>query len=353
MQSSLRTSLLALLAAVTVAACVDSGQPDDATDVDVSGPADGLASDDASVTATTRTSALLDVPWVGQMPELPRGCEVTSLTMLLRHAGVAAAKLNLAAEIKKVPYFANGLHGNPYDGFVGDMYSFANQGYGVYHGPVRDLAKHYLPTRVIDLTGSAFDTLLQQYVALGHPVWVIANTRFAPLAASDFVLWHTPTGDVKITWHEHSVVIVGFDATHVYINDPLDGGNGKNKRLDRTHFADAWRQMGSQAISLTGAGGPVGSTCAVQGGKLYCGNTPDFAMRAQPSSTSAIVNHLRTSYSYFECWGTGEAQASGNTTWYRTIGDDNSSRGWVPAHNLETPVTLDANPTAQGLPHCT
>ena len=40
-----------------------------------------------------------DVPFIKQLPELPRGCEVTSLAMLLQYKGVQVDKMQLASEI--------------------------------------------------------------------------------------------------------------------------------------------------------------------------------------------------------------------------------------------------------------
>jgi hypothetical protein len=95
------------------------------------------------------------------------------------------------------------------------------------------------------------------------------------------------------------------------------------------------------------------AACSVHSdSKLYCDNTAGAAMRATPTNNGTIVNHLRTTFSFFECWGTGDLHAGGNTTWYHTIGDDNATRGWVPAVNLDTTSAFDANPSAHGLPHC-
>ncbi len=195
------------------------------------------------------TSIALVVPWVAQKPELPRGCEVTSLAMLLRSAGVNAQKMTLAAEIDKVPYYVNGLYGNPNEGFVGDMYDFGKQGYGVYHAPVARLAQKYLPGRIVDITGISFIDMLQKHVGRGRPVLIITNATFGALSQGEFTTWRTRSGDVQITWHEHSVVITGYDPSYIYINDPLDVGNGKNKRLGRESFRQAWEQMGRQAIT--------------------------------------------------------------------------------------------------------
>lgn len=105
------------------------------------------------------SGAILDAPLIGQMPELPRGCEVTSLAMMLQDAGVKVNKMTLAYQVKKdpTPYRnVNGqiYFGNPNTGFVGDMYSFNKPGLGVYHGPIGELAKAYLPNRIVDFTGS-------------------------------------------------------------------------------------------------------------------------------------------------------------------------------------------------------
>ncbi|WP_245801957.1 C39 family peptidase [Fictibacillus arsenicus] len=192
-----------------------------------------------------------DVPLIQQKPELDRGCEVTSLAMLLQHAGVKTDKMELAHRIKKVdtPYEnKNGTYyyGNPNDGFVGDIYTFDNMGYGVYHGPVADLAETYLPKRIVNLTGSAFEHVLKN-VKKGKPVWIITNASFKKLPKNDFRTWNTPSGQVQITWKEHSVVITGFDKDNIYVNDPLH--NEKNRKLPYKDFRKAWEQMGSQAIT--------------------------------------------------------------------------------------------------------
>jgi uncharacterized protein YvpB len=194
---------------------------------------------------------ITDVPLIQQMPELNRGCEVTSLSMLLQHAGIDVGKMELAKKIKKdpTPYKnKNGVYyyGNPNKGFVGDIYTFDKMGYGVYHGPVTELAEEYLPGKIEDMSGGSFEKVLSK-VKKGKPVWIIINSKFKALSESEFKTWNTPDGQVKITWKEHSVVITGFDKTHIYFNDPLS--TEKNRKMPINHFKDAWEQMGSQAIT--------------------------------------------------------------------------------------------------------
>jgi len=194
----------------------------------------------------------LDAPLVAQMPELPRGCEVTSLTMLLLDAGVKANKMTLASQVRKdpTPYSKrNGqvYFGNPYSGFVGDMYSFSKPGLGVYHGPIADLAERYLPNRVIDFSGSHFEEIYK-YLNNGKPVWVINNVLFDTVPSQYWQTWNTPAGKLAITYKEHSVLITGYDGQYIYFNDPLSVT--KNRKVTISAFKRGWVQMGKQAISL-------------------------------------------------------------------------------------------------------
>ncbi|KWU62334.1 MULTISPECIES: C39 family peptidase [Bacillus] len=189
---------------------------------------------------------LSNVPLIQQLPELDRGCEVTSLAMMLQYAGVSVDKMKLANEIKKVNFMEDGVRGNPNEGFVGNIYTFSESGYGVYHGPLFQLAKKYLPNKAVDLTGKSIEEIYMS-VKAGHPVVMITNATYAPLDEAEFTTWETNSGDVSITYNEHCVVLVGYDKESVYIRDPLD--DSLDVKVPRGKFEQAWVQMGSQAIS--------------------------------------------------------------------------------------------------------
>ncbi|HDR4725929.1 C39 family peptidase [Bacillus cereus group sp. Sample62] len=189
---------------------------------------------------------LSNVPLIQQLPELDRGCEVTSLAMMLQYAGITVDKMKLANEIKKVDFMNDGVRGNPNEGFVGNIYTFSESGYGVYHGPLFQLAKKYLPNKAVDLTGKSIEEIYKS-VKAGKPVVMITNATFAPLDEDEFITWETNSGDVSITYNEHCVVLIGYDKEFVYIRDPLD--DSLDVKVSRESFEKAWIQMGSQAIS--------------------------------------------------------------------------------------------------------
>ncbi|MFB9759008.1 C39 family peptidase [Ectobacillus funiculus] len=190
---------------------------------------------------------IANVPFFQQLPELKRGCEVTSLAMMLRYAGASVDKMTLASEISYVPFHQNGVYGDPNEGFVGDMSAKFKPGYGVYHKPILKLARKYFPERALDLTGQNIQDIYT-LVRLGSPVWVITNVTFKPLDESKFETWKTNSRELKITYYEHSAVIVGYDKDFVYVNDPL--ATQPNTAVPRTDFEAAWEQMGKQAIAL-------------------------------------------------------------------------------------------------------
>ncbi len=202
-------------------------------------------------TYTIKDSNLIDAPLILQYPELPRGCEVTSLTMLLQYAGVQVDKLTLAEEIEKdnsyyTTAYGRIYYGNPDSGFVGNMYSLNEPGLGVYHKPIYNLLNEYLPNQAIDLTGRVFDDILY-FISNDTPVWVITNTKFKELSPDNFQVWYTSTGPIQITYLEHSVLLTGYDENYIYFNDPLI--NVKNIKVPIDNFKKSWEQMGSQAVT--------------------------------------------------------------------------------------------------------
>ncbi|NMP22064.1 C39 family peptidase [Sulfobacillus harzensis] len=203
--------------------------------------------------------ALIHVVGIDQYPQLPNGCEVTSLTMLMDAVGHPVSKMTLAAEMPKDPTKlvldtttnASGqtVHhvqywGNPNIGFVGSVYQ-AGEGYGIYHGPMTKFLNQLLPGQAEDLTGSSFHTILQ-HVAAGIPVEVWTTITFKP--TTDWVTWQSPEGPVKATPLEHAVLLVGYGPGVLYVNNPLNGEAAE--KIPEAPFLQSWDQLGKQAITV-------------------------------------------------------------------------------------------------------
>lgn len=203
----------------------------------------------AAATPQITKSAMLDVPVFEQFPELPAGCEITSLTMLLQYYGVNKTKMELVAEMPRdsTPASLNadgspGYWGNPNIGFVGDV-TRKERGFGIYHAGLFPLLKKYVPSAV-DLTGENFQ-LYEKQIASGIPVIVWTTIDYNK--PYKWVTWDTQIGPIRTTYSEHAVVLVGYDEANVYLNDPLSGK--KQVKVNKAQFVDSWTEMGQQGLT--------------------------------------------------------------------------------------------------------
>lgn len=196
-------------------------------------------------------SATISAPIIKQHPELPSGCEVTSLAMLLQYAGVNKSKMDLASEVHKdstpIVYSKDGKiqsWGNPNTGYVGDM-TGEEKGFAIYHTGLFPLLQKYIPTAK-DFTGANFEDMEKQ-VSEGIPVVIWTTIEF--IEPKNWVTWETPTGPITTTFSEHAVLLVGFDESNVYVNDPINGKS--NFKVDKAQFIKVWDAMGRQALSYS------------------------------------------------------------------------------------------------------
>jgi len=199
--------------------------------------------------ASRPASARIEAPVINQYPELPAGCEVTSLAMLFAFAGIEKSKMELYGEMPKDPtpvvWGKNGtpkFWGNPNKGYVGDA-TRKGLGFGIYHDGLFPLAQTYMPTAV-DLSRKSFDEL-EAHLAGGVPIVVWTTIDFK--LPQNWIIWDSNDGQVKTTFKEHAVLLVGYDEKYVYVNNPANGQ--ANQRIDKSQFIDTWVAMGRQGIS--------------------------------------------------------------------------------------------------------
>ncbi|WP_134683715.1 C39 family peptidase [Brevibacillus migulae] len=193
---------------------------------------------------------MLDIPMIKQNPELRFGCEVTSLAMVLQHAGIKTDKMKLAREMPTDPdpmqKSASGditRWGNPHHGFVGDI-TGQRAGFAIYARPLEKLMRRYLPNRTVNLTDQPFDRLVSQ-IQDGKPVIVWTTNEYK--LPDRWESWKHGNQQITAPLDLHAVVLVGYDKEHVYLNDPLTGK--KAQKTAKHTFIQSWKALGHQALS--------------------------------------------------------------------------------------------------------
>jgi len=182
----------------------------------------GLASEKAAATTfrTEESVTLLNIPVYYQ--QRPLSCEMASLKMALQFKAVGVSEQTLLDVLgADTSPRVNGVWGDPYETFVGDVDGEQNTtGYGVYAPPVTRVANVYRSAETVTLTANNVAANL----AAGNPViyWGLAGKTSRDS-------WVTPTGRTIDAWvGEHVRLIVGFtgpvaNPTGFIINDPIHG----------------------------------------------------------------------------------------------------------------------------------
>lgn len=163
---------------------------------------------------------LEDFPVLCQFPELPTGCEITSLSMVLNYYGFSADKCDLSDN-----YLVKGPIGttNFWDTFVGDPRK--SDAYGCYAPAIVDAANAYLDQyndglQAFDVSGSTLHGLYD-YIDMGLPViiWGTVDCQEGAYSTKWVIDGET------ITWYapEHCLVLVGYDEDNVWVADPAAG----------------------------------------------------------------------------------------------------------------------------------
>ncbi|MGN0641785.1 MAG: C39 family peptidase [Huintestinicola sp.] len=185
---------------------------------------------------------------IKQNPELPTGCEVTSLAMALKYYNFNIKPTVLADYfLDKGEYRASDYR----KVFVGNPREIA--AYGCYSGVIVKCAKKFLSTvkersyDVINLTGCSAEELYT-YIDMDIPVIVWATSKMIPTAEGPS--WTDAETGETITWvaNEHCLLLTGYDKEKgiVYLNDPQYGAVGYKTELFEQRFAE----LGNQAVVI-------------------------------------------------------------------------------------------------------
>ncbi|PHV72007.1 hypothetical protein CS063_00590 [Sporanaerobium hydrogeniformans] len=189
-----------------------------------------------------------NVKCIKQFPELPTGCEATTLTMLLNYHGVKVSKEEVASSMPKcdVPYYKNGKrYGyHPSQAFIGSPYSVHS--YGVFSEVIVKMLEYYCPKQVEDLKGKSLDELLKN-IEEGRPVMIWATIGMSQVSYKNS--WIIDSKGTIFRWpgNEHALLLVGYDKYYLYLNDPY---TGKEQRYKRSLVEKRYNDLGKQAVSL-------------------------------------------------------------------------------------------------------
>lgn len=200
-----------------------------------------------------REKIVLEVPQILQNPELPNGCEITSLCEILRYFGFPADKCQLADQY--LPKSARWYGADPNLVYMGNPRlddGTPESGYYCFAGPIVEAARRYLADQgaetrfeVADLTGADEEQLFAE-LAAGNPFLFWASLRFEDIRHDD-CFYALSDGSVHHVFHElHCMVCKGVDEERVYLADPLD----LNESVPVAQFGRIYRQLGMRAVVL-------------------------------------------------------------------------------------------------------
>lgn len=187
-------------------------------------------------------SCYINVKWVSQKPELPTGCEITSLTTVLNYYGY-----NVSKEVMADDYLEKG-YGSCYKMFLGNPRN--EHSFGCMAQPIVNAANKYFidvqsSKRAVNVSGSEFETILE-YVSKEIPmiVWNTIDMKEA------YVSTELELDGEKYEWisPEHCVVVIGYnlEKNEVYVSDPWTGTVTRNL----TVFKERYNSLNKQAVYI-------------------------------------------------------------------------------------------------------
>lgn len=155
-----------------------------------------------------------DAEVIGQNPELPTGCEITAVTMMLRYAGKDVNKIQLAREMPR------SNDGNK--GFVGDPFSVT--GWWIFPTGVAPVVNHHLGHSEV-MTGANLAAIKTKLI-LGHLVvaWVANVNGFV----------------------NHAIALTGYQNDRLYFNNPW---TARKESMSVAEFYQHWNQDAQRALS--------------------------------------------------------------------------------------------------------
>lgn len=198
--------------------------------------------------------AFSPVKLILQNPELPNGCEVTCLAMLLSAAGFPIGHVDLYRNYLPTDgfsHFSGQRFGpSPEEVYVGDA-SSRDGGWYCFENPLVEAGNAWIQqndggSRMKVISGISQEDL-EQYTQNGIPVitWVTLGYG-RPDYANNFS-WNLPSGESYVPYSNlHCVLLTGEENDRYRIADPINGMQLVSKEV----FWNSFDAMGRRAVTM-------------------------------------------------------------------------------------------------------
>ena len=216
----------------------------------------GLESTQISVEVKKSDSGtqLTDFDIIEQYPELPTGCEITALTMVLNYYGYRVNKVTMALDYMpkvQAEFYRSEdgrLMGPDLENFfVGDPTE--ETGYICGTGAIVTAANRYLADVGSDLTAAAMKNVqpekLYDLIDQGTPVVIWCTINMEDRAETDG--WYREDGTyMEWSTNDHGAVLIGYDEDTVTVADPIYS----RITVSRDQFEKIFAERGGQCVIL-------------------------------------------------------------------------------------------------------
>ena len=208
----------------------------------------------AEVKKSNSGTQLTDFDIIEQYPELPTGCEITAMTMLLNYYGYNVDKVTMALDYMpkvQAEFYRSEdgrLMGPDLENFfVGDPTE--ETGYICGTGAIVTAANRYLADVGSDLTAAAMKNVqpekLYDLIDQGTPVVIWCTINMEDRAETDG--WYREDGTYMVwSTNDHGAVLIGYDEDTVTVADPIYS----RITVSRDQFEKIFAERGGQCVIL-------------------------------------------------------------------------------------------------------
>ena len=208
----------------------------------------------AEVKKSDSGTQLTDFDIIEQYPELPTGCEVTAMTMVLNYYGYQVNKVTMALDYMpkvQAEFYRSEdgrLMGPDLENFfVGDPTE--ETGYICGTGAIVTAANRYLADVGSDLTAAAMKNVqpekLYDLIDQGTPVVIWCTINMEDRAETDG--WYREDGTyMEWSTNDHGAVLIGYDEDTVTVADPIYS----RITVSRDQFEKVFAERGGQCVIL-------------------------------------------------------------------------------------------------------